>query len=99
MRQNRFLSASSYCCLANSSLTTGLGTGDVKPEEDETLWWVPLELLTVDKAGKKSVDHKAVLEGRETTIKIDNVADATYKINAETTGVCMSTACLLSGFH
>lgn len=66
------------------------GTGDPKPEEDETLWYVPLELKTIDKSGKAVVDHKAVLEGRETVLPLEDAANATYKLNAETAGVCES---------
>jgi aminopeptidase 2 len=64
------------------------GTGDPTPEEDETLWYVPLELKIVDKSGKATTDHKAILESRQTTLKLDAVAHATYKLNAETSGVC-----------
>jgi aminopeptidase 2 len=62
-----------------------LNTGDVKPEENETLWYVPLELKTVN-GGKVSVDHKAVLEGREKTLDLGGAE--TFKLNAETVGVC-----------
>jgi aminopeptidase 2 len=62
-----------------------LNTGDVKPEEDETLWYVPLELKTVSKDGKASIDHKAILHEREATY---DVGDAkAFKFNAETVGV------------
>lgn len=61
-----------------------LNTGDVKPEENETLWYVPLELKTV-KDGKVSVDHKAVLSERETTLDLGGAK--TFKLNAETVGV------------
>lgn len=73
--------------LVNRSNTTRLGTGDVKPEDDETLWWVPLEITTVQD-GKTVVDHKAVLEGRETVYPLKNVANSTYKLNSGTAGVC-----------
>ena len=61
-----------------------LSTGDVKPEEDETVWWVPLEVKTV-KDGKPTVDHKAVLQDRSTTYDLGG-ADV-FKLNAETVGV------------
>jgi aminopeptidase 2 len=64
-----------------------LSTGDVKPDEDETLWWIPLELLTVEN-GKASIDHKAFLEQRESVIPVKDVANATFKLNAQTAGVC-----------
>jgi aminopeptidase 2 len=61
-----------------------LNTGDVKPEEDETLWYVPLELKTV-KDGKSSIDHKAILHEREATFDVKDAQ--AFKLNAETVGV------------
>lgn len=64
-----------------------LSTGDPTPEEDETLWYVPLELKTVGPNGVQ-VDKKAVLdEKREATIPLPGAKDATWKLNAETIGV------------
>ena len=64
-----------------------LNTGDVKPEENETLWYVPLELKTaVD--GNVSVDHKAILSERSKTIDLKGAS--AFKLNAETVGVCES---------
>ena len=65
-----------------------LNTGDVKPEENKTIWYVPLELKTaVD--GKVSVDHKAILSDRE--LEIDLNGASAFKLNAETVGVCESS--------
>lgn len=64
-----------------------LATADVKPEEDETIWWVPLELKTVSKDGKSQIDSKAYLESREATFPLENASSAIYKLNAETCGV------------
>ncbi|KAK8869616.1 hypothetical protein IAR55_000183 [Kwoniella newhampshirensis] len=61
-----------------------LSTGDVKAEEDETLWYVPLEVSIV-KDGKVSVDHKAILEKRSTTYDLGD--NDTFKLNANTIGV------------
>ncbi|TXT12780.1 hypothetical protein VHUM_01181 [Vanrija humicola] len=58
-------------------------TGDVKPEEDETVWWIPLEIKTVTD-GKTSVDHDAVLNARSATL---NVASDIFKLNSDTVGV------------
>ncbi|POY75780.1 hypothetical protein BMF94_1093 [Rhodotorula taiwanensis] len=67
-------------------------TADAAPEEDKTLWHVPLQLLVVDsKTGKSKVHSELVLSERETTIDIEDVANTTYKLNAETCGVCMSS--------
>lgn len=58
-------------------------TGDVKPEEDETVWWIPLEIKAVQ-GGKTTVDHDAVLDSRTATF---DVASDVFKLNAETVGV------------
>lgn len=47
--------------------------------------YVPLELKTV-KDGKTSIDHKAILSEREKVFDLGG-AD-TFKLNAETVGVC-----------
>lgn len=65
-------------------------TADPSPEEDETIWHVPLELLAV-KSGKAEIDHDAVLKDREATIPLKDVKNVTYKLNAETCGVCKSS--------
>ncbi|KAL7273583.1 Aminopeptidase 2 mitochondrial [Rhizina undulata] len=57
-----------------------LRTGDVKPEEDQTLWHIFLGLRT-----KKGVNEDLVLTERETTIKIDD--SDFFKVNADQTGV------------
>lgn len=64
-----------------------LNTGDVKPEENETLWYVPLELKT-DVQGNVSVDHEAILSERSKTIDLKGAS--AFKLNAETVGVCES---------
>ena len=64
-----------------------LSTGDVKPEDDETLWHVPLEIKTVGADGKAEVDHSAILTERETFVKLPDAAERVYKLNSETAGV------------
>jgi len=88
LTQNRFLSM--FFSRASIGFESHLrsGTGDCKPEEDKTLWWIPLELKTVDESGKASIDHKLFLTERELTVPIKNVKDVTFKVNAETAGVC-----------
>ncbi|KAL1406700.1 Aminopeptidase 2 mitochondrial [Vanrija albida] len=58
-------------------------TGDVKDDEDETVWWIPLEIKAV-RDGKAAVDHDAVLNERSATFKVDSDV---FKLNAETVGV------------
>jgi aminopeptidase N len=56
-------------------------TGDVKPEEDETAWWIPLGLktsATSSEAGTKALSSK------EETIR--NIDESFYKINTDQTG-------------
>ncbi|KAE8260863.1 hypothetical protein A4X13_0g94 [Tilletia indica] len=63
-------------------------TGDVKPEEDETLWYVPLALRTVDGEGKVQTDQSIVLNSeRELSIPLKGAKDKTWKLNADTVGV------------
>ncbi|KAE8270416.1 hypothetical protein A4X09_0g1910 [Tilletia walkeri] len=63
-------------------------TGDVKPEEDDTLWYVPLALRTVDGEGKVQTDQSIVLNSeRELTIPLKGAKDKTWKLNADTVGV------------
>lgn len=61
----------------------------MQPEEDETIWHVPLELMTV-KDGKATIDHEVILSQREIMIPLEEVHNTFYKLNAETCGVCAS---------
>ncbi|KAK8151919.1 peptidase family M1-domain-containing protein [Phyllosticta citribraziliensis] len=56
-------------------------TGDVKTEEDQTTWWIPLGLKTGSKAASESA---GALTTKEDTIR--NVDEAFYKLNADQTG-------------
>ena len=56
-------------------------TGDVKPEDDQTLWWIPLGLKKDAKA--KGVDG-AALQGKFDIIR--DVSEDFYKLNTDMTG-------------
>jgi aminopeptidase N len=58
-----------------------LSTGDVKPEDDQTLWWIPLGLK-----GKVDLEERTAmsLAVKEDTIR--GINDAFYKINTSNTG-------------
>ncbi|KAJ6002901.1 Alanine/arginine aminopeptidase [Penicillium sp. IBT 35674x] len=62
--------------------TRFLSTGDAKPEEDETTWWIPL--------GIKSGQNLATVDTRALTQKSDNVSGIGehnfYKINKDLAG-------------
>ncbi|KAL2157238.1 hypothetical protein VTH06DRAFT_6278 [Thermothelomyces fergusii] len=58
-----------------------LSTGDVKPEDDQTVWWVPLAVR--GKVGSQGVEPLA-LTSRE--LAIDGVSDEFYQLNANATG-------------
>ncbi|KAI0192671.1 peptidase family M1 [Xylaria flabelliformis] len=58
-----------------------LSIGDVKPEEDETIWWVPLGLQ--GKVGEQGIQTLALTD-RETTIR--DIDDDFYKLNSNATG-------------
>jgi len=58
-----------------------LSTGDVKPEEDETVWWVPLGLE--GKTGVQGVAPLALTSKEET---VEGVDDDFYKLNTGASG-------------
>ena len=57
-----------------------LSTGDVKAEEDETTWWIPVGLKTGNPA---KVVHSALTQKEDT---IRDVDDSFYKINTDQSG-------------
>ena len=58
-----------------------LVTGDVKPEDDETLWWVPLGLKSGPRASE--VDTSALAKKEDT---LRNIDESFYKLNWNATG-------------
>jgi len=58
-----------------------LSTGDVKAEDDETIWWIPLALQ--GKTGVKGIETLS-LTTKETTIL--DVDESFYRLNADATG-------------
>jgi aminopeptidase N len=61
--------------------TRFLSAGDVKPEEDETVWWIPLGLRSgADAAG----DTARALVSKTDTIQ--NIDDSFYKLNKDQCG-------------
>ncbi|KAF8311311.1 leucyl aminopeptidase [Clavulina sp. PMI_390] len=61
-----------------------LASGDPTEDENETIWTVPLSILSTDASGKVSIDRSVVLQDREVTIPID--VDKPWKLNAGTIG-------------
>ncbi|KAF8198247.1 leucyl aminopeptidase, partial [Mycena galopus ATCC 62051] len=61
-----------------------LDNGTLEAHENETIWNVPLAILTVDEDGKVHVDKTAILEDREKTFAIDT--NRTFKLNTGTNG-------------
>ncbi|KAF7322818.1 Aminopeptidase [Mycena chlorophos] len=59
--------------------------GIAEPKENETIWNVPLMILSTDAEGKARIDKTAVLEEREMEFAIDTSRD--FKLNANTVGV------------
>jgi aminopeptidase N len=57
-----------------------LTTGDVKPEEDETTWWIPLGLTS----GAQTRSPGNALTVKEDTIR--DVDTSFYKLNADQSG-------------
>ncbi|CAM1510513.1 Fc.00g008480.m01.CDS01 [Cosmosporella sp. VM-42] len=58
-----------------------LSTGDVKPEDDTTIWWVPLGL-----EGKKGVPGISTLSLTKKDDTIRDIDDEFYKLNSGATG-------------
>ncbi|KAK4235569.1 peptidase family M1-domain-containing protein [Achaetomium macrosporum] len=58
-----------------------LSTGDVKPEEDQTTWWVPLAVR--GKIGSQGVEP-LTLTSKESTF--DGISEEFYQLNANATG-------------
>ncbi|KAK1783249.1 peptidase family M1-domain-containing protein [Copromyces sp. CBS 386.78] len=58
-----------------------LSTGDVKPEDDKTTWWIPLSLK--GKVGSQDIEPLS-FQTKETTI--DGVSQDFYQLNANATG-------------
>ena len=61
--------------------TRYLSTGDVKPEDDSTTWWVPLGI-----EGTNGTEGVAAIPFTKKEDVIQDVDDTFYKINKDTTG-------------
>merc|ERR1711964_266125 len=58
--------------------------GNVKPEEDQTTWWIPLGLHSGESASSASVHETTAMTQKEDTIR--NVSDSFYLLNKDLTG-------------
>jgi len=63
-----------------------LETGPAQPKDNETIWTIPLSLLTVSDNGEAIVNRNAVLDEREKVIPID--VTKPFKLNAGTVSFC-----------
>ncbi|EKM55868.1 uncharacterized protein PHACADRAFT_256779 [Phanerochaete carnosa HHB-10118-sp] len=59
-----------------------LETGPAVPEDNETIWSIPLSLLTIDGSGNTFIDHTVLLDEREKVISLD--ISRLFKLNAGT---------------
>ncbi|KAJ8084693.1 Aminopeptidase 2 mitochondrial [Marasmius tenuissimus] len=62
-----------------------LETGIAESKDNETIWNVPLSILSVGSDGKPTIDNSAVLGAREKTYSLDT--SKPFKLNAGTNGV------------
>ncbi|KAG7092748.1 hypothetical protein E1B28_009075 [Marasmius oreades] len=62
-----------------------LETGLAEDQDNETIWNVPLSILTVQDDGTPSIDNSLVLDERERIYPLDT--SRSYKLNAGTNGV------------
>ena len=63
-----------------------LATGPARPKDNETIWTVPLSLLTTNENGTVVVNKNAVLDEREKPIPLD--VNKPWKLNAGTVSFC-----------
>ncbi|KAI0730373.1 peptidase family M1-domain-containing protein [Fomitopsis betulina] len=63
-----------------------LATGSAQPKDNETVWTVPLSLLTVNDKGDVVINKNAVLDEREKSISLD--VNKPWKLNAGTVSFC-----------
>ena len=59
-------------------------SGDVKPEEDETVWWIPLGLHTGSSPSAASLHKTNALTQKEDTVR--DIDDSFYVVNKNLTG-------------
>ncbi|KAK1218706.1 Aminopeptidase 2 mitochondrial [Marasmius sp. AFHP31] len=62
-----------------------LETGIAESKDNETIWNVPLSILSVGSDGKPTIDNSAILDAREKTYSLDT--SKPFKLNAGTNGV------------
>ncbi|KAJ2930053.1 hypothetical protein H1R20_g7024, partial [Candolleomyces eurysporus] len=62
-----------------------LESGAAEPKDDETIWNIPLFVLSAQDGGKVSVDKTAILQERERVFPVDT--SKPFKLNAGTVGV------------
>lgn len=63
---------------------------NLKPMKPRSCRTVPLAIISAGKEGKPTIDNSLILDTREGVIPLDTTKP--YKINANTTGVCMSSS-------
>jgi aminopeptidase 2 len=64
-----------------------LSTGDVKPFEDETLYWIPLLLKTLNENGDPVMNGSLVTMKRKTMITLPVESQGVFKLNANHSGI------------
>ncbi|EPQ58615.1 hypothetical protein GLOTRDRAFT_36981 [Gloeophyllum trabeum ATCC 11539] len=62
-----------------------LASGPAEPKDNETIWTVPLQVVSVNEHGQAVINRDAVLDVRERTIPFDT--NKPFKLNAHNTGV------------
>ncbi|KAF6764898.1 leucyl aminopeptidase [Ephemerocybe angulata] len=62
-----------------------LESGPAEPKDNETIWNIPLFILSAQAGGEYSVDKTAILQQRDQVYPIDTSKN--YKLNANTVGV------------
>ncbi|EMD34526.1 hypothetical protein CERSUDRAFT_86618 [Gelatoporia subvermispora B] len=61
-----------------------LETGPADPKDNETIWTIPLNIVSMSKNGDATIDRQIVLKEREATFPVDT--SKPFKLNAGTVG-------------
>jgi aminopeptidase 2 len=88
IRQSRYLGESHLNISQALKSNLAIDTADPSDEENQTLWKIPLLLLTRD-----GTDTQIMLTDREAFVPLRDARNVFYKLNGGTAGVCKRSIC------
>jgi aminopeptidase 2 len=87
IRQDRYLGQEKNASSSPMLIYYRTGTGDPTPEENQTIWQIPLFLKT---SLSPSIDETLIMKDKELFLPIKDVKQQFYKLNDNISGVCES---------